>query len=39
MTRKPLVLAVFLNGMRLKGTTLRYEDIRDGAELLFWMEK
>ena len=32
------VKAVFLNGVRLKGTTLRYEDIRDGADLLFMMK-
>ena len=31
------VKAVYLNGKKLKGTTLRYEDIRDGAELLFIM--
>jgi hypothetical protein len=30
---------VYLNGAKLKGTTLRYEDIRGGAELLFVMEK
>ena len=33
------VKAVYLNGARLKGTTLRYEDIRNGAELLFVMGK
>ena len=32
------VKAVYLNGVRLKGTTLRYEDIRDGADLLFVMK-
>ena len=32
------VKAVYLNGVRLKGTTLRYEDIRDGGELLFVMK-
>ena len=32
------VKAVYLNGQRLKGTTLRYEDIRDGADLLFVMK-
>ena len=31
------VKAVYLNGVKLKGTTLRYEDIRGGAELLFVM--
>ena len=31
------VKAVYLNGVKLKGTTLRYEDIRDGAELVFIM--
>jgi putative alpha-1,2-mannosidase len=33
-----LVKAVYLNGQRLKGTTLRYEDIKDGADLLFVMK-
>jgi Putative alpha-1,2-mannosidase len=32
------VKAVYLNGVRLKGTTLRYEDIKDGADLLFIMK-
>ena len=32
------VKAVYLNGVRLKGTTLRYEDIRDGGDLLFVMK-
>ena len=32
------VKAVYLNGKKLKGTTLRYEDIRDGADLLFEMK-
>jgi len=32
------VKAVYLNGVKLKGTTLRYEDICDGAELLFVMK-
>ena len=32
------VKAVYLNGKKLKGTTLRYEDIRDGAVLLFEMK-
>ena len=32
------VKAVYLNGVRLKGTTLRYEDIKDGADLLFVMK-
>ena len=31
------VKAAYLNGVKLKGTTLRYEDIRGGAELLFEM--
>ena len=31
------VKAVYLNGVKLKGTTLRYEDIKDGAELVFIM--
>ena len=31
------VKAVYLNGKKLKGTTIRYEDIRDGAELVFIM--
>ena len=33
------VKAVYLNGKKLRGTTLRYEDIRDGADLLFVMGK
>ena len=33
------VKAAYLNGVKLKGTTLRYEDIRNGAELLFVMGK
>ena len=32
------VKAVYLNGSKIKGTTLRYEDIKDGAELLFVMK-
>ena len=32
------VKAVYLNGKKLKGTTLRYEDIKDGATLLFVMK-
>ena len=32
------VKAVYLNGTKLKGTTLQYEDIKDGAELLFVMQ-
>ena len=32
------VKAVYLNGKKLKGTTIRYEDIRDGADLLFEMK-
>ena len=33
-----LVKAVYLNGTRLSGTTLRYEDFKDGADLLFVMK-
>ncbi len=33
------VKAVYLNGEKLNGTTLRYEDIKDGADLLFVMKK
>lgn len=33
------VKAVYLNGTRLKGTELRYEDIQDGADLLFVMSR
>lgn len=33
------VKAVYLNGKRLKGTAIKYSDIRDGAELLFEMKK
>ena len=32
------VKAVYLNGKKLTGTTLRYEDIRNGADLLFVMK-
>lgn len=32
------VKSVYLNGVRMEGTTLRYEDIRDGADLLFVMD-
>ena len=32
------VKAVYLNGVKLKGTTLRYEDICNGGELLFVMK-
>ena len=32
------VKAVYLNGQKLRGTTLRYEDIRSGADLLFVMK-
>ena len=32
------VKAVYLNGKKLKGTTIHYEDIRDGADLLFEMK-
>ncbi len=32
------VKAVYLNGKKLKGTTLRYEDIRNGADILFDMK-
>ena len=31
------VKAVYLNGKKLKGTTIRYEDIKDGGDLLFVM--
>ncbi len=33
------VKVAYLNGVKLKETTLRYEDIRNGAELLFVMGK
>ena len=33
------VKAVYLNGAKLKGTTIRYEDIKDGASLHFKMSK
>ncbi len=33
------VKAVYLNGTRLKGTVLHYEDIQDGADLLFVMKR
>jgi len=32
------VKAVYLDGKKLKGTTIRYEDIKDGADLLFVMK-
>ncbi len=32
------VKAVYLNGQKMKGTTLRYEDIQNGADLLFVMK-
>ena len=32
------VKAVYLNGKKMKGTALRYEDIKDGADLLFEMK-
>ncbi len=32
------VKAVYLNGHRLKGTTISYDDIRSGADLLFEMK-
>ena len=32
------VKAVYLNGQKVKGTTIRYEDIKDGGELLFVMK-
>ena len=32
------VEAVYLNGQKLEGTTLRYNDIKDGGELLFVMK-
>ena len=33
------VKAVYLNGQKLSGTTLRYDDIKDGADLLYVMSK
>ncbi|MBQ9311009.1 MAG: GH92 family glycosyl hydrolase [Bacteroidales bacterium] len=33
------VKAVYLNGRRISGTTLHYDDIKDGAELLFEMKR
>jgi ribosomal protein S4 len=30
--------AVYLNGQKIKGTTIRYADIKDGGELLFVMK-
>ena len=32
------VKAVYLNGQRVKGTTIRYEDIKDGGDLYFVMK-
>ena len=32
------VKAVYLNGQKVKGTTIRYADIKDGGELLFVMK-
>ena len=32
------VKAVYLNGQKLKGTTIRYEDIKDGGDLYFVMK-
>lgn len=32
------VKAVYLNGKKIKGTTIRYEDIKDGGELYFVMK-
>ena len=32
------VKAVYLNGQKVKGTTIRYEDIKDGGDLLFVMK-
>ena len=32
------VKAVYLNGQKVKGTTIRYDDIKDGGELLFVMK-
>ena len=32
------VKAVYLNGQKIKGTTIRYEDIKDGGELYFVMK-
>ena len=37
--RNVYVKAVYLNGAKLKGTTLKYLDIKDGADLLFIMGK
>ena len=31
------VKAAYLNGVKIKGTTIRYEDIKNGADLLFVM--
>ena len=33
------VKAVYLNGQKLSGTTLRYDDIKNGADLLYVMSK
>ncbi len=33
------VKAVYLNGVKVKGTGIKYSDIRDGGELLFVMKK
>ena len=33
------VKAVYLNGQKLSGSTLRYEDIKNGADLLYVMSK
>ena len=33
-----LVKAIYLNGVKVKGTTLRYDDIKDGADLLYVMK-
>ena len=33
------VKAVYLNGQKFSGTTLRYEDIKNGADLLYVMSK
>jgi len=32
------VKAVYLNGVKLKSTTLKYDDIKGGADLLFVMK-
>ena len=32
------VKAVYLNGQKIKGTTIHYDDIKDGGELYFVMK-